>query len=112
MKFAIVEGERREAQPGLSGKCPGCGAVVIAKCGEVRIRHWAHKGTVTCDPWWENETEWHRGWKNEFPDDWQEVRHTAQSGERHIADVKTECGYIEFQHSPLKPYERRAREAF
>ncbi len=70
------------------------------------------KGTHTCDDWWEPETEWHRGWKNQFPESWQEVHHKAADGERHVADVKTELGYIEFQHSPLKPDERRSREDF
>lgn len=72
MKFAVVEGERQEAQPGLSGKCPFCGDAMIAKCGQVRDRHWSHRGTRKCDPWWEPETEWHRAWKNQFPRDWQE----------------------------------------
>jgi class 3 adenylate cyclase len=51
MKFAVVEGERREAQPGLSGKCPVFGDAMIAKCGNYRVWHWAHRGTRTCDPW-------------------------------------------------------------
>ena len=39
MKLAIVEGERREAQPGLSAECPACGAAMIAKCGPDRVWH-------------------------------------------------------------------------
>src|SRR6266576_2715857 len=113
MKFALVSGQRQEAQPNLSGQCPGCGRPTVAKCGEVRVRHWAHKGHRLCDPWWENETEWHRTWKDQFPADWQEVVHPAGDGERHIADVKTDRGWvIEFQHSSMKPEERRSREAF
>jgi len=113
MKFALVSGQRQEPQPSLSGECPGCGRTVVAKCGELRIWHWAHKGRLLCDPWWENETEWHRTWKNQFPTDWQEIVHTAEDGERHISDVKTADGWvIEFQHSHIKPEERRSREAF
>ena len=113
MKFALTEGQRCEAQPKLSGECPGCGAPMVAKCGEVRIRHWAHKGQRVCDRWWENETEWHRGWKDQFPADWQEVVHRAPDGERHIADVKTPNGWVlEFQHSKIQPDERRSREEF
>lgn len=112
MKYAVVGGERRETQPGLSGKCPGCDKAVIPKCGEVRIHHWAHRGNRICDPWWENETDWHRNWKNEYPEGWQETRVT-EDGTWHVADVRTEHGVvIEFQHSYLKPAERRAREAF
>jgi competence protein CoiA len=113
MKFALTDGQRQEAQPNLSAECPGCGAPMVAKCGEVRIRHWAHKGQRVCDRWWENETEWHRGWKDQFPADWQEVVHHAPDGERHIADVKTQNGWVlEFQHSKIKPDERRSRESF
>lgn len=66
-----------------------------------------------CDPWWENETEWHLNWKGRFPDDWREIVHSAPDGSRHIADVKTEHGWvIEFQHSSIKPEERRSRDAF
>lgn len=86
---------------------------MIAKCGDRRVWHWAHRGVRVCDPWWEPETEWHRAWKNEFPADCQEVFHLAQSGEKHVADVKTQGGMvIEFQHSFLKVEERTARESF
>lgn len=113
MKFASIQGERREAQPGLSATCPSCGAAVIAKCGDHRVWHWAHRGVRTCDPWWESETEWHRAWKNEFPTGWQEVVHIAPNGEKHVADVKTQSGMvIEFQHSFLAAEERVARESF
>lgn len=113
MKFASIEGHRQEAKPGLSGTCPSCGAAVIAKCGDHRVWHWAHKGVRVCDPWWESETEWHRNWKNEFPAGWQEVVHIAPNGEKHVADVKTQSGMVvEFQHSFLKADERKARESF
>ncbi len=86
---------------------------MTAKCGDLRVWHWAHRGVRVCDPWWESETEWHRAWKNEFPADWQEVVHLARSGEKHVADVKTQGGMvIEFQHSFLKAEERMARELF
>jgi hypothetical protein len=75
--------------------------------------HWAHLGGSSCDHWWEPEKEWHRAWKGLFPDDWQEVVRRAESGEKHIADVETDRGWvIEFQHSYLKPEERRSRDAF
>jgi competence protein CoiA len=115
MKYALVNGQRQEAQPKLSGECPGCGSAMIAKCGERRLRvwHWAHEGGHDCDPWWENQTEWHRAWKNHFPAEWQEIFFHAKDGERHIADVKTDDGWvIEFQHSNITPEERRSREAF
>ena len=113
LKFALVDGQRQEPQPNLSGMCPGCGNPMVAKCGEIRVWHWAHKGRRACDPWWENETDWHRNWKDQFPTDWQEIVQHAEDGERHIADVKTEHGWvIEIQHSYIKPHELRSREAF
>ncbi len=111
MQYASVNGERQEAQPGLSGKCLCCDSPTIARCGPVRIWHWAHRGK--CDPWWEGETEWHREWKNQFPKECQEVIHITENNEKHIADVKTDQGYvIEFQFSPIEPEERQSREDF
>jgi len=113
MKFALINNEKSEATKGARGLCPVCGSELIAKCGELKINHWAHKGNRNCDPWWENETAWHRSWKDKFPEEWQEVIQFDKNGEKHIADVKTENGWvIEFQHSYLKPEERRSRNAF
>lgn len=113
MKYALVNNQLQEAQPGLLGKCPCCESPTISKCGTIKIPHWAHKGKLMCDPWWENETEWHRAWKNCFPKEWQEIIHIAENGEKHIADVKTDLGLvIEFQNSPIKLEERTSREKF
>jgi competence protein CoiA len=113
MKFADVEGVRREAQRGLSGKCPGWDNAMIAKCGEHRVWHWAHLGNRTCDYLWEPETEWHRAWKDRFPKDWQEKTHRSEDGEKHVADVKTDRGEVlEFQRSFLARDERESREKF
>lgn len=113
MKLAVVNGVRREAAPTLVGTCPGCEAPVIAKCGAIRLHHWAHRCTVSCDPWREAETEWHRAWKNHFPLEWQEIWQRGPDGGVHIADVRTSTGAVlEFQHSPISPEERVSREAF
>lgn len=115
MKYAIINNnEKTEPRKNLKGLCPNCGAELIAKCGERRINHWAHKGIRNCDPWWENETEWHRTWKNNFPNEWQEVVLKDEiTSERHIADLRTNTDLIiEFQHSAIKPEERIARESF
>jgi hypothetical protein len=112
-KFALVNGGRTEAQPGLRGTCAFCQSEMIAKCGPVKIRHWAHKSNAACDHWWENETEWHRTWKNYFPAEWQEIIHKDAAGERHIADVKTDKEFvIEFQYSAIKSNEAQSRESF
>lgn len=113
MLIALVNNQRTVATPKLKGLCPGCQEPVTAKCGTQRAWHWAHVYKKECDSWSE-ETEWHRFWKGHFPLDWQEIiLYETQSGEKHIADVRTKHGLVmEFQHSPLDPQERVKREAF
>jgi len=112
MKFALVNGERSEPKPKLIGKCPLHGCEVIAKCGPIKMWHWAHKSKSDCDNWKENETEWHRDWKNCFPVEWQEIP-VERNGKKHRADVQTcHSWVIEFQHSYLNPEEINARETF
>ncbi|MDX1901851.1 MAG: competence protein CoiA family protein [Gammaproteobacteria bacterium] len=113
MRFALVNGSRQEAQKGLEGLCPGCSQPMIAKCGPVKAKHWAHRGECTSDSWLKPESDWHLAWKAHFPDDWQEIRHLSSNGVLHIADVKTDQNYIlEFQHSYLNPEERKERQDF
>jgi competence protein CoiA len=113
MRFALIDNERHSPSPGLTGHYPGCGAAVIAKCGTERVHHWSHRSKRTCDPWWETETQWHRNWKDRFPQPWQEVIQHDASGEKHIADVRTDKGLVlEFQHSHLNPLEKASREKF
>lgn len=114
MQFALVDNKKAKARPGLDGICPGCSRAVIAKCGEQRVHHWAHSRNKMCDTWWEPETEWHRNWKNCFPEEWQETfLPDEQTGEKHMADLRTADGsVIEFQHSHINPVERRSRERF
>ena len=114
MQFALVKGERVSAAPDIEGICPGCSQPVTSKCGEQRIWHWAHLTKRTCDDWWEPETEWHRAWKSHFPTECQEdIKYDDESGEKHIADVRTQHDLvIEFQYSHLNPQERAARERF
>jgi competence protein CoiA len=113
LQYALVNSERREAFPGGRGQCPICSSPTIAKCGPRVIHHWAHTSHKDCDPWWENETEWHRAWKNLFPEQCREISYTAPDGEIHRADVVTQTGIvIEFQHSAMTDSERLARETF
>ena len=113
MQLSIVNNKRMEAFKGGKGICPLCGGGTIAKCGPRIIHHWAHQNIKECDPWWENETLWHRNWKNNFPIESREVCHKADDGEIHRADIKTTTGIIiEFQHSPITDKERESRETF
>lgn len=118
MMLAITdEGQRVVAAKGLAAKCPVCGLRVAARCTSEDAKytaHWAHARKINCDPWWENETEWHRAWKNRFPRRCQEVvHHDGISGEKHVADVKTDYGLVvEFQNSAMNSTELRSRESF
>lgn len=80
----------------------------------MRLWHWAHHGRRHCDPWWENETDWHRAWKSQFSENCREVVHFDEvTGEKHVADVKTRRGLvIELQHSAMPPEELQSREKF
>ena len=114
MKYSLVNTVKSEPFKGGKGSCILCGQETISKCGPIKVHHWAHKSLKNCDPWWENETEWHRKWKNYFPKGWQEIiHHDEVSGEKHIADVKTSKGIvIEFQNSPISVDELNSREEF
>ena len=108
MKYGKAEdGRRIEACRSVAATCPNCGSPLIAKCGRIKVHHWAHS-VVDCDPWWEPETEWHRAWKEIFPAEWVEV----PLGE-HRADVPNSSGLvIELQNSSISPAEIEARERF
>lgn len=114
MKYALIGNTKTEATKGAKGICPVCGSELIAKCGTNRMSHWAHKGIRNCDSWWEKETEWHRNWKDNFPQEWQEVvLKDENTREKHIADLRTKDQLtIEFQHSFLDSSERVKREQF
>jgi competence protein CoiA len=110
MQFALVGGERVEAQRGLRGACPACGAEVHARVGSVRVRHWAHMGCAPCS---EPETLWHRSWKSLFPAEWRERDQVSEHGVAHRADIETNSGtVIEFQYSKLTAADQTARENF
>ena len=111
MQFAMIDGQRVMAAPGLTASCPSCGDVVIAKCGEIKQWHWAHKQN-DCDPWSEGMTAWHAKWQEMFPADWREVV-IRKNGSVHRADVRLPNGWvIEFQHSSIGVSEIAEREAF
>jgi len=114
MQYSLVNGERLPPFPKGKGTCAVCGADTHAKCGEVKIWHWAHRSKMECDPWWENETEWHRRWKEQFPESFREIVHTCDvTGEKHQADIKTSHNVVvEVQNSPISLEELCSREQF
>lgn len=114
MQYALVNGLKSEPKKGLEGICIGCGNKMIAKCGNLKLHHWAHHNLTNCDSWWEPETEWHRAWKSSFPAAYREISlYDTRNSEYHRADIHTAAGLtIEFQNSPLSLAELQSREGF
>lgn len=114
MQYALIAGLKCEPYKGAEGVCISCGHKMIARCGDIRLHHWAHAAAARCDSWWEAETEWHREWKNSFPESYREISFfDAAQQEYHRADVHTPAGVtVEFQNSPLSLQELLSREAF
>lgn len=108
MQIAVDQSNTRiVAKPNMSAFCSVCGDEVTSKCGKLNIWHWAHK-SKNCDPWTEPETEWHKGWKENFPSEQREV----VLG-NHRADIYTKNNIvIEFQHSSISIDEIHEREDF
>jgi len=89
------------------------GVELIAKCGEVKVHHWARK-TADPDTWWEKETPWHINWKSLFPENDREQKITDCTGETHRMDARTFIGIkayvLEFQNSRIEISEVSARD--
>ena len=85
------------ASPKQIAKCPICGEDVLAKCGKIKIWHWAHRNKTDCDSWYEPETQWHKQWKDEYPKELQEFTMGC-----HRADIRTKSRWIiELQNSTI-----------
>ena len=108
MEFAINEANQRvDATPSSRASCPICKTSVIAKCGEIKVWHWAHL-VRDCDKWTESESPWHRFWKAVMPSECTEVVIGP-----HRADIRTKDNtVIELQHSSISSEEIREREHF
>lgn len=108
MIFALDENKRRiKARPDSTAICPCCSSIVISKCGQINEWHWAHQTIDDCDNWHEPESEWHKGWKAY----WGEQYCEKVIG-RHRADVFYKDIVIELQNSHISPAEIREREDF
>jgi len=113
VKYAYVDNIKQLPFKGGLGACSCCGSETVAKCGNFKVHHWAHKSRNHCDPWWENEGEWHRKWKNYFPKESQEITFkNSETNERHIADIFINQTIIEVQSYSIKEDEARIRESF
>lgn len=108
MMYALTASSER-IEPTTSGEkafCPACAGVVVAKCGDFVVWHWAHMSGADCSEDHEGETDWHRRWKMLAPTSCREV---YRGGRR--ADVLVDGTAIEFQHSHIKLETVEKREA-
>jgi hypothetical protein len=111
MFYALDKQEKKIAPTsGLTAICPCCRTEVIAKTGNIKQHHWAHKSLADCDGWYEM-TAWHLQWQQLFALECREV--VMQKGDiKHRADVKIGNLIIEFQHSTLSSWQVEERELF
>jgi len=108
LQFANVNGVKQRPFKGGRGVCHTCGGAVIAKCGQIKVHHWAHESNEDCDTWSEHVGPWHLSWQNIVQDEYVEVSIAA-----HRADIQNSVGtVIELQHSPISPDEIACREEF
>jgi hypothetical protein len=108
MLYAQVNYEKRMAEPGLVGLCPGCYAPMVPKCGSLKEWHWAHKAGSDCDPWSEPIGPWHLSWQAPL-----RPEHVEVPKKPHRADIMGNGGVVvELQHSSISPEEIQRREAF
>ncbi len=100
--------EKEEASPKQIAKCPICDEDVIAKCGKIKVWHWAHKNKSDCDSWYEPESQWHKDWKNKYPKELQEFTMGC-----HRADIRTRDRWvIELQNSTISQQDIIDRELY
>ena len=106
----IVDFHGNRATPGGLGRCGTCAAILVPKCGAVKVWHWAHEAG-DCDPWSEPESDWHRAWK-QFYAEHRGARVEVSMGE-HRADVVTPNGLVvELQATYLDAASISEREQF
>jgi competence CoiA-like predicted nuclease len=110
----LLDALRERANPQKRrSTCPDCDGVLIAKCGEIKIWHWAHRSGIQCDPWAEPETAWHLGWKLWLMEHRHARIEVRMAGGKHRADaVMLNGDVVELQHSPIDPATIREREEF
>ena len=114
MEIAINEnGKRIRAYPNGKATCPNCKSIVIAKCGDLNVWHWAHDNLRNCDSWnYEPITKWHLDWQDYFPEEQREV-FLIRNNEAHRADILTSSQVvIEIQNSNISTSEIEERERF
>jgi hypothetical protein len=96
---AANDGSRVLPSPGAKARCPSCKRPVYARCGKVKVWHWAHRGDRACARNSKGETFWHLAWKLRVPP---QAREVPRGGLR--ADIVGRHGrVVELQHSRIDP---------
>lgn len=112
MIYAIDTNDSRViATPKQKAICPICRQELIAKCGSIKVWHFAHINNTECDSFAEHESQWHIDWKNRFDKSMQEVI-IEKDGVKHIADILVNRKVVELQHSPISDEDIFQRERF
>ena len=105
MQFDI---NRNKPTPKAVSKCPACKLPIKAKCGKIKVWHWAHDSLEGCDANWNPISQWHLDWQALVPEEYTEIIIG-----HHIADIKLPTGkVIEIQNSNLPVEVVEEREAF
>ena len=104
----IFDLNRNKALPGSTSECPCCKSKIVAKCGSIKIWHWAHESLGECDSNWEPMTQWRLDWQAKVREELTEIIMG-----HHIADIRLTSGkVVEIQHSTLPLEVVQEREAF
>lgn len=93
-----VNGNHIRAYHDSKGFCPSCNSLCIAKCGDIKIWHWAHKSDV-CSFKTEPETDWHLQWKEKALSYGCDIE-VVIGNNRADATIHNDTVY-EFQHSTM-----------
>lgn len=114
MRFAYLEDKRihiDDYKEEMKDKITcAYGHPVIAKRGEIKSHHFAHKNNCSCSAN-NNKGEWHIKFQDRAIKDVQEYR-IIKNNKIHIADICTDKYIIEFQHSNISIKEIKNRESF
>jgi hypothetical protein len=108
LRYAIVDQVSQLPFKGGKGWCPTCGSPVLAKCGSIKVHHWAHERREDCDAWSEPIGPWHLSWQALVLPEFREVTRGP-----HRADVVGNGGLVvELQHSNISTEDIQERERF
>ena len=96
--------------------CEICDTNLIARKGDVKVHHFAHKsGERNCDSWNKPLTEWHLKWQDFFKvNNYGKLEYVIQNNNvKHRTDIYTNKHYcIEIQHSNINHDDIANREFF